>query len=273
MLPANLVSGRRSEIIRECYVNIRPKTNRGHFLDRDGFTPVTEIAATLSISGRTVLRELSALSADLKAYRATIERRSSRGVRLNCPEETIQGLTRAVLGKTKLMLCSKEERRRFILATLLQSGEPVKMQYFTATLAVTDATVGADLDRMENWMEEHNISLIRKPGVGIYLSGDEWALRNGMLNLFFDVHEYQSILSMLSSREALEEIAEQDILSFLDPPLLWAVQKLWKQSGLSGHCCNADKNYFEFLISRITWYDGHGKGILFADRPLACRNG
>ncbi len=222
----------------------RQKQIVGTLLGRDEFTPVSEIAATLGISGRTVLRELSALSADLKAYRATIERRSSRGVRLNCPEETLQELTRAVLGRTKLMLCSKEERRRFILATLLQNSEPVKMQYFTATLAVTDATVGADLDRMENWLEEHTISLVRKPGVGVYLSGDEWALRNGMLNLFFDANEFQSIQSMLSSREALEETAEQDILSFLDVPLLWAVQESLEAERTIRTLLRADKNYF-----------------------------
>ncbi len=162
---------------------------------------------------------------------------------------------------------SKEERRRFILATLLQSGEPVKMQYFTATLAVTDATVGADLDRMENWMEEHNISLIRKPGVGIYLSGDEWALRNGMLNLFFDVHEYQSILSMLSSREALEEIAEQDILSFLDPPLLLAGQKALEAERPIRTLQHADKNYFEFLISAYYMVRRARQGHTFRGSP------
>lgn len=226
----------------------RQKQIVGTLLGRDEFTPVSEIAATLGISGRTVLRELSALSVDLRAFRATVERKSSRGVRLQCPRETLQELTRVVLGKTKLVLCSKEERRRFILATLLQNGEPVKMQYFTATLAVTDATVGADLDRLDNWLEEHNIRLIRKPGVGVYLSGDEWSLRNGMLNLFFDAHEYQSIQSMLSSREALEEMAEQDILSFLDAPLLWAVQAALEAERPIRTLLRADKNYFEFLI-------------------------
>lgn len=227
----------------------RQKQIVGTLIDRDDFIPVSEIAATLGISGRTVMRELSALSTDLREYHATIERKSSRGVRMTCPAESLQALTRAVLGKTKLMLCSKEERRRFILATLLQSGEPVKMQYFTATLAVTDATVGADLDRMENWLEEYNISLIRKPGVGVYLSGDEWALRNGMMNLFFDVQEYQSIQSMLCSREALEEAAEQDILSFIDAPQLWAVQKALEEERQLRTLLRADKNYFEFLIS------------------------
>lgn len=236
-------------------------------LNRNGFTPIADIAAALGISGRTVMRELLTLEKDLRAYGAAIQRKSSRGVRIICPQDQLERLTAAASEKTKLMLCSKEERKRFILSTLLQNSEPVKMQYFTLTLAVTDATVSADLDRMESWLKEQNIALNRKPGVGIYLSGDEWALRRGMLNLFFEAHDYASVISMLSSKNSLAEYAEQDILSFLDVDLLWQVKEELEGDKSLRNLLRADKNYYEFLIAAYYLVRRSAQGYSFTGSP------
>ena len=232
-------------------------------LNKNGFTPIADIAAALGISGRTVMRELLTLEKDLRPYGAAIQRKSSRGVRILCPQDQLERLTAAASEKTKLMLCSKEERKRFILSTLLQSSEPVKMQYFTLTLAVTDATVSADLDRMESWLKEQNITLNRKPGVGVYLSGDEWALRRGMLNLFFEAHDYAAVISMLSSKDSLAEYAEQDILSFLDIDLLWQVKEALEGDKSLRNLLRADKNYYEFLIAAYYLVRRVAQGLSF----------
>ncbi len=236
-------------------------------LNKNGFTPIAELAAALGISGRTVMRELLTLEKDLRAYGASIQRKSSRGVRIICPQDQLERLTAAASEKTKLMLCSKEERKRFILSTLLQSSEPVKMQFFTLTLAVTDATVSADLDRMESWLKEQNIALNRKPGVGIYLSGDEWALRRGMLNLFFEAHDYASVISMLSSKDSLAEYAEQDILSFLDVDLLWQVKDALEGDKSLRNLLRADKNYYEFMIAAYYLVRRSAQGYSFTGSP------
>ncbi len=218
-------------------------------LEKSGFVPVSEIAAALQVSGRTVMRELGALKYELRAYGAEIERKSSQGIRLICPEQQRAQLQRAVNARTKLLLCSKEERRQFILSTLLHAGEPVKMLAFTSALGVTDATVSADLDKCEPWLSHNRISLVRKPGVGVYLIADEWHLRRGMLNLFHDVVPWQEVIAMLSDRDVLNGMAAQDIMGFLDADLLWLIAE---QAGEEKHLrgiLQADKDYSEFLIT------------------------
>jgi|GEM_PF-1789484 len=236
-------------------------------LDKSGFVPVSDIASSLGTSGRTVMRELSALETDLRPFGAAVERKSSQGVRLVCPRDALPELVNAVSGKTKLMLCSKEERRQFILSTLLQSGEPVKMLYFTRALGVTDTTVSADLDRMEQWFTNSHISLVRKPGVGLYLAGDEWALRRGMLDLFFDACDYQAIMEMLRSRETLAGFAAQDITGFLDAALLWAVKGVLEAEKPLRTLLQADKDYYEFMIAVYYMVRRVSQGRPFSGSP------
>ena len=239
----------------------RQKQIVGALLEKSGFVPVSEIAAALQISGRTVMRELGALTYELRAYGAQVERKSSQGIRLVCAEEHMAQLQRAVNTKTKLLLCSKEERRQFILSTLLHAAEPVKMLVFTSALGVTDATVSADLDKCESWLSQNGIALIRKPGVGVYLIADEWQRRRGILNLFHDTYAWQDVISMLSSRSVLDAMAEQDILGVLDADLMWQIVEQAAMQARLREILQADKDYSEFLITvygmlrRV--YDGH----------------
>ena len=227
----------------------RQKQIVGTLLEKSGFVPVSEIAATLQISGRTVMRELSALEYELKAFSAQVERKSSQGIRLHCPEQYKAQLQRAVNTKTKLLLCSKEERRQFILSTLLHAAEPVKMLVFTNTLGVTDATVSADLDKCEPWLRRNRIELVKRPGVGVYLIADEWHLRRGILNLFHDAHPWQEVIAMLKDRDVLSDMAAQDIMGFLDADLLWlTVEQAGNEKSLRT-ILQADKDYSEFLIT------------------------
>ncbi len=218
-------------------------------LDKSEFVPVSEVAAALSVSGRTVMRELDALEYDLKKLGVGIERKSSQGVRLLCPKENTAQLRDAVFSKTKLLLCSKEERRQYILSTLLKCCEPVKTYVFTNALGVTDTTVSADLDRCEQWLERNHIQLVRKPGVGVYLNADEWDLRRGMLNLFYDTYTWQDIIVMLTDQNELNYFAEQDIMDFLDADLLWTVRRAAEEEKRLRVILQADKDYYEFLIT------------------------
>ncbi len=59
-----------------------------------------------------------------------------------------------------------EERQTMILIALLESGEPVKLVSLANDLNVTVATISNDLDKMEEKVEKHGLSLIRKGDMG-----------------------------------------------------------------------------------------------------------
>ncbi|KHF29642.1 Transcriptional regulator MtlR [Anoxybacillus sp. BCO1] len=59
-----------------------------------------------------------------------------------------------------------EERQTMILIALLESGEPVKLVSLANDLNVTVATISNDLDKMEEKVEKHGLSLIRKRDMG-----------------------------------------------------------------------------------------------------------
>ncbi|GAA3331536.1 hypothetical protein GCM10020331_088520 [Ectobacillus funiculus] len=69
---------------------------------------------------------------------------------------------------------SPEERQYILKQLLLTLKEPTKLYYFSTKFNVTEATISNDLLKIEPWFEKkHGIKLIRKPGFGVYIEGNE----------------------------------------------------------------------------------------------------
>lgn len=60
-----------------------------------------------------------------------------------------------------------------ILLELLTINEPLKYFYFTSLFHISDATLSNDLEEVETWLDHYNLTLYRRPGMGIYWEGKE----------------------------------------------------------------------------------------------------
>lgn len=155
-------------------------------LDSDGFVTMNTIAQRLSLSKRTILRELEKLHDLLGERGALLETKSGYGVRFRGGEEQ-RGMLYEMVGLSRRnpagLSCA--ERVNYLLKELLTEREPIKIYAFTQELNVTEATIGSDLNRCEKWLSENHMELVRKPGVGIYIEADEWSRRQALVALFY----------------------------------------------------------------------------------------
>ncbi|MGG1552785.1 BglG family transcription antiterminator [Paenibacillus ferrarius] len=132
-----------------------------------------DIAAEIGISSRTVHRELSELEAIVAASGLTLHKKSGKGIQLQADDPAKLALFKMKLQSQTAVEFSAQERKLFILCTLLEEDEPVKLFTLSHELGVTIPTITHDLDELEPWVARAGLVLVRRRGYGVGLSGSE----------------------------------------------------------------------------------------------------
>ncbi|WP_024866165.1 helix-turn-helix domain-containing protein [Butyrivibrio sp. FCS014] len=86
----------------------------------------------------------------------------------------------AVKARKDEIVSDKEKRRNLLKLELLRNREPQKLFYYSDMFGVSEATISTDLEAINDWVQECHLSIIRKPGFGIALSGSEKSYRTAM---------------------------------------------------------------------------------------------
>ena len=73
------------------------------------------------------------------------------------------------------------------------------MYKFKSDLGVTEGTISLDLDKIENMLSEYDIKLIRKPGLGVFIEGEESDLRKLIINIIYENNYQNEVLKMLGN--------------------------------------------------------------------------
>ncbi|MDF2963167.1 MAG: modulated transcriptional regulator MtlR family protein, partial [Paenibacillus sp.] len=94
-------------------------------LSRNDDITAGEIAAEINVSTRTVHRELSDLETILSASGLALQKKSGKGIHLQGDPEEIEAFKHKLHDVTAVEH-STEDRKLFILCTLLEEDEPVK---------------------------------------------------------------------------------------------------------------------------------------------------
>ena len=132
-----------------------------------------ELSEMFKLSTRTIQREMKALKSILNAYELTIGKQIGDGLQLKGTEEGKKKLKEHIDQAKTLSAYSPEERQDGITYDLLLSKEPIKQYVFSKKYGITEATVSSDLDKVSIWLEKGGIKLIRTPGIGVYIDGQE----------------------------------------------------------------------------------------------------
>lgn len=131
------------------------------------------IADSIGVSRRTVLREMDYLGSVLESFGLELVVIKGEGREIKGSDDDKKALRERLLLEGNDTGSDKEQRRNFLKLELLRNSEPKKLFYFSNVFGVSEATVSTDLDAIEGWAEENHLSIIRKPGMGIMLSGTE----------------------------------------------------------------------------------------------------
>jgi mannitol operon transcriptional antiterminator len=193
-------------------------------------TTVSSIAKILNVSSRTVHRDFKGVEEILKSYDLSLSKQSGVGILVKGSSENKE--------KLKLFLFSAshneytpDERQTIILSSLLESLEPVKLVVLANDLNVTIATVSNDLNKIEEKIEPFGLSLIRKRGYGVELSGLETAKRKVMSSLILDhLDEFEFISFIkenIQKRSAMDmDTATDRLLGLVDKKKLIIIESI-----------------------------------------------
>lgn len=192
---------------------------------------ISEIAGELDLSSRTVLRDMSGIEKWFDENDFNFVKKPGVGLIL---EENIenQNFIIELLEEEKIEKeYSKEERHLIILSKLLISNEPVKSYYFAKILKVSEGVLNNDFASASKWLERFDIELVRKPGLGVYLKGQEKSFREAYVNLIYDSFNEKEILDMvrnisenIQTDKAIEILSENRLLNLMDRCIIRKVE-------------------------------------------------
>lgn len=196
--------------------------------------PITTsmIAKDLSLSSRTVLREMPKIEEWLDENEFNFIKKPGVGLIIDENLENQQLILELLEIEKIKKEYSKEERKKIIVGELLTAKEPLKLFYFTSQLKVSEGTLSGDLDDIDKWLTKFHIKLIRKPGLGIYVKGEENNFRKALVNLLYDTINENELIdavkeSKVSKRD--EDIigfsVENRLLKFIDKDIIKSVEK------------------------------------------------
>ena len=175
-------------------------------LQEKNFQTTGEIAERLSVSSKTVSRQLPKVEEILKTVGLQLEKKSGAGLLIVGSEVKRYALSKQLQSSDKKDY-TPNERRSIIIGKLLSSREPVKLFALSSAVHVTDSTISNDLDKLESWFRAQGLKLLRKPGLGVSLLGDERDLRRAIVRYIYEHVSEENLLNLMQDNLSPENNA------------------------------------------------------------------
>ncbi|MGI6085388.1 MAG: BglG family transcription antiterminator [Acetivibrionales bacterium] len=160
---------------------------------------IQQIADEIGVSRRTVLRDLQEVEKWLKSNGFELHRKSGKGIKLGSNESDRRRLIKLLNDKVPEVINIPKDRQKMLLVELLQMKEPVKLYYFSSKFGVSISTLSNDLVKVEEWLKKYNLSIARKTGLGVYVSGDEKNFRRAMISLLYENLSEEELMMIIKN--------------------------------------------------------------------------
>ena len=216
-------------------MNQRTAAILASLLADEDFQTIGSLAEQQGVSGKTVSREIATVEAVLVPYGLTLQKKKGQGIRLVGSAAQKETLRKELAGKNQKDY-TPEERRSIIVSRLLPESEPVKLFALAQTLHVTDGTISNDLDKLEGWFRRHGLALVRKPGLGVTVEGDERAIRQAIVEYIYDHIEENELLTLVHESLAPEkqdeavDRASRYLLDLVDKEIIYRLERLIRKA-------------------------------------------
>lgn len=194
----------------------------------EGIT-VAGLAETLNVSARTIHRDLRPgrpAEGFIESHGLVLHRQAGRGLSVEGEPEAVERAIRD-LEDAALLEVSPERRRVEVLRRLLGARGPVKLRALASGLKVAVGTVSRDLDEAEAWLSDFRLTLVRRRGYGVEISGPEAERRRAMSRLVFENLQGSDLLP--GSPDAPSSAVSRRLLGFVDSERLRTVEALTRR--------------------------------------------
>lgn len=140
-----------------------------------------DLAAQMQLTPRQVNYGLNGLKKWLARRDIIINATPGVGVTLNCTPSQYENLTDELAAESYFQLIlSSEQRQQLLVLILLVADEPFILYQLQQLTQVSRTTILKDLDNANDWLNEHNLILERRPNYGIWIEGTEQAKRQAL---------------------------------------------------------------------------------------------
>ena len=206
----NSLSSRQREIIK-ILIEMESET-----------TTVAAVSERLGVSSRTVLREMPVIEQWLLENDFHFSRKHGVGLSIQETPEHLELIRELLELEGVRHMYSRDERKRWILGELFFADGPIKAFAFTSRFDISEGTLYSDLDSLDEWLSEYDVSIVRKPGLGIYLEGEELYMRQAIANAVIAFCEMDRITEKIAGSESLEGLSSggNPLLTFMRPEIV-----------------------------------------------------
>lgn len=239
-------------------ITLREKEIIMSIIESDQENPITinAIAEKINVSSRTILRTIPYIEKFLKVNGFNFVKKPGVGLILKETQEGKKRLLELVNDQFLIEEYSPKQRGLFILCELLLAKEPIKLYYFTSVLNVSEGTLSNDLDKLENWIRERDLNLVRKPGLGIYIEGEEDKIRQSISSMVYEFIDEEQIINIIKEKISLDKKdknkLELDIknrlLSLIEKDTIKTIEKYVAQMESEEDLHLADSAYIALIV-------------------------
>ncbi|MBS4179074.1 BglG family transcription antiterminator [Lederbergia citrea] len=202
------------------------------------------IAAFLNVSTRTVQRDLKSIEKVLQSFDLLLARNLNKGLMIEGKNEQIFRLIQYLAGMNPIDQ-TPEERKLLLLLALLHE-ESYKLRVLATEIGVSITTLTIYLDELADWLKNFNVSIARKRGVGVELTGKESNKRQALARYIL-IHFHEELIESLFLLQKGKR-AGNKILHYLLPEYLLTIDRLVNTEINSSQPRLADSDYIGFLV-------------------------
>ncbi|CUH97655.1 hypothetical protein P22_3790 [Propionispora sp. 2/2-37] len=156
-------------------------------LEHQHYIAVVNIAAQLAVSAKTIHNYLSEPVFHEMIRPCTVDKKQKLGIKLigneNQRNELYEKLLLAEYPASRQDYIPALEDEAYILHTLFRLGTPCTIQSLAAALYKSRTGIQGVLKPIAQWLHKHDVFLIKKEHVGIWLQGDEGKIRTAYKEL------------------------------------------------------------------------------------------
>ncbi len=167
-------------------LNSRMKKTLIIILESEGFVTMQSIADKIKVSKRTLLREADVIQQWVEENGGTFIKKKGSGIEITGDIDEKERLLSLLKTEKSDLIFTPFERSVVIKSELLKIDEPMKLFYFAKMLDVTESTISNDIVNIEDWFNSYGIEIIKRPGLGILLSGKEKDKRKAIVALVLE---------------------------------------------------------------------------------------
>lgn len=222
-------------------------------IETNDYLTANDIAGRLNVSSKTIARQLNNVEKILNQYNLCLQRKTSKGMRIFGSEADKLKIL-SLIKQSTTHEYSPAERSKIILSYLLKSQKPIKLLALSRLLNVTDTTISNDLDKLEPWINKMHMTLVRRPGLGIYLEGMEKDIRKAIINYIYENFHQKNILNLLykwTVNKQLTSRADKFLLDLVDKNIIQKVEEAIRIV-LSKYDKQISMNDFSGLVVHLT---------------------